>query len=252
MKREGIEILCGYPVNHLLEYAAAADIRPIIVRQERIGLHMADAISRVTSGKKIGAFCMQHGPGSENAYGGVAQAYSESVPLLVIPQGYPRRIADIDPNFSAVARDARRGEDRRAGDRAGELSNVMRRAFNNLRNGRSGPAIVEIPTDIWGEEIGDLDYTPVGVTRYGARPGRRAQGGGSDPGGEASGDLCRHRRAMGRSMAAASRIRRTARRTGHHQPRRQEFVPGKPSAVARFGRQRGAEAGASLRRTMPT
>ncbi len=50
MRREGIEILCGYPVNHLLEYAAAADIRPIIVRQERIGLHMADAISRVTSG----------------------------------------------------------------------------------------------------------------------------------------------------------------------------------------------------------
>ncbi len=45
MKREGIEILCGYPVNHLLEYAAKADIRPIIVRQERIGLHMADAIS---------------------------------------------------------------------------------------------------------------------------------------------------------------------------------------------------------------
>src|SRR3954452_13463461 len=93
MKREGIEILCGYPVNHLLEYAAKADIRPVIVRQERIGIHMADAISRVTSGKKIGAFCMQHGPGAENAYGGVAQSYSESVPLLVIPQGYPRRIA---------------------------------------------------------------------------------------------------------------------------------------------------------------
>ena len=87
MKREGIEILCGYPVNHLLEYAAAADIRPIIVRQERIGLHMADAISRVTSGKKIGAFCMQHGPGSENAYGGVAQAYSESVPAAGDPAG---------------------------------------------------------------------------------------------------------------------------------------------------------------------
>src|ERR1700722_11342346 len=66
MKREGIEILCGYPVNHLLEFAAAADIRPVIVRQERIGLHMADAISRVTSGRKIGAFCMQHGPGAEN------------------------------------------------------------------------------------------------------------------------------------------------------------------------------------------
>src|ERR1700722_10641916 len=80
MKREGIEILTGYPVNHLLEFAADINIRPVIVRQERIGLHMADAISRVTSGKKIGAFCMQHGPGAENAFGGVAQCFGESVP----------------------------------------------------------------------------------------------------------------------------------------------------------------------------
>src|SRR4029077_17244752 len=54
LKREGIEILTGYPVNHLIEFAAAVDIRPIIVRQERIGLHMADAISRMTSGRKLG------------------------------------------------------------------------------------------------------------------------------------------------------------------------------------------------------
>src|SRR3982750_5057414 len=106
MKREGIEILCGYPVNHLIEHAANANIRPIIVRQERIGLHMADAISRITSGRKIGAFCMQHGPGTENAYGGIAQAYSESIPLLVVPMGYPRRIAHIDPNYRA-SRDMR-------------------------------------------------------------------------------------------------------------------------------------------------
>ena len=69
MKREGIEILCGYPVNHLIEYAANADIRPVMVRQERIGVHMADAISRVTSGQSIGAFCMQHGPGAEERDG---------------------------------------------------------------------------------------------------------------------------------------------------------------------------------------
>ena len=56
MKREGIEILCGYPVNHLIEHAANADIRPVMVRQERIGIHMADAISRVTSGRTIGAY----------------------------------------------------------------------------------------------------------------------------------------------------------------------------------------------------
>ena len=102
MTREGIEILCGYPVNHLIEYAAAADIRPVMVRQERIGLHMADAISRVTSGRTIGAFCMQHGPGAENAMGGVAQCYGESVPVLVLPMGYARRLHYVDPNFSST------------------------------------------------------------------------------------------------------------------------------------------------------
>jgi thiamine pyrophosphate-dependent acetolactate synthase large subunit-like protein len=170
MKREGIEILCGYPVNHLLEFAAAADIRPIIVRQERIGLHMADAISRVTSGRKIGAFCMQHGPGAENAYGGVAQAYSESVPMLVIPQGYPRRIANISPNFSSSRE--MRGVSKLAEpvNIPAELSHIMRRAMSAIRNGRSGPAIVEIPTDIWNEEIGELDYTPVGIHKYGPDP----------------------------------------------------------------------------------
>ena len=165
MKREGIEILCGYPVNHLLEYAAAADIRPIIVRQERIGLHMADAISRVTSGRKIGAFCMQHGPGSENAYGGVAQSYSESVPLLVIPQGYPRRIAHIDPNYSASREMRGVAKIGRARDRANGTVERPAPRVHHLRNGRSGPCIVEIPTDLWGADIGQLDYTPVTRTR---------------------------------------------------------------------------------------
>ncbi|WP_158925566.1 thiamine pyrophosphate-requiring protein [Acidisphaera sp. S103] len=170
MKREGIEILCGYPVNHLLEFAAAADIRPVIVRQERIGLHMADAISRVTSGRKIGAFCMQHGPGAENAYGGVAQAYSESVPMLVIPQGYPRRIAQVGPNFGSAREMRGVSKSAEVVNLPAEVSNIMRRAISNIRNGRSGPAIVEVPTDIWNEEIGDLDYTPVGVHKFGPDP----------------------------------------------------------------------------------
>ena len=101
LKKEGVEWLIGYPVNHVIEHAAHVDIRPIIVRQERTGLHMADAISRVTSGRKIGAFAMQHGPGAENAYGGVAQAYSESVPILVMPMGYAQRIAYVDRNYNA-------------------------------------------------------------------------------------------------------------------------------------------------------
>jgi thiamine pyrophosphate-dependent acetolactate synthase large subunit-like protein len=170
MKREGVEILCGYPVNHLIEFAAAKDIRPVMVRQERIGLHMADAISRVTSGRKIGAFCMQHGPGSENAYGGVAQAYGESVPVLVVPQGYPRRLAHIDPNFHSTTAMRHVVKSAEPVAVAAEIGNVMRRAFTRLRNGRGGPVLVEVPTDMWNEEAGELDYTPVLTARSGPDP----------------------------------------------------------------------------------
>ena len=173
LKREGIEILTGYPVNHLIEFAAAVDIRPIIVRQERIGLHMADAISRMTSGRKLGVFCMQHGPGTENAYGGVAQAFGDSIPILVVPQGYQRRMAHVAPNYNAVAQ--MRGITKSAEPVVlpGEVANVMRRAFSRLRNGRGGPVLVEVPAELWNEELpGPLDYAPIAPTRYG--PDREA------------------------------------------------------------------------------
>src|SRR5690606_30818794 len=102
LKAEGVQTLFAYPVNHLIEAADKADIRTVIVRQERIGLHMADAISRLTAGQQIGVFCMQHGPGAENAFGGVAQAYGESSPILVLPMGYPRSIAQVQPNFNSA------------------------------------------------------------------------------------------------------------------------------------------------------
>lgn len=171
LKREGIEILTGYPVNHLIEHAAAQDIRPIMVRQERIGLHMADAISRVTSGRKIGVFVMQHGPGAENAFGGVAQAFGESVPILVMPMGYARRIAHMDPNFNSVAQ--MRGITKMAEPItvAADIPNLFRRAFARLRTGRGGPVLIEIPIDMWNEEVAEpLDYTPVTPTRYGPDP----------------------------------------------------------------------------------
>jgi acetolactate synthase-1/2/3 large subunit len=171
MKREGIEILCGYPVNHLIEFAANANIRPVMVRQERIGLHMADAISRLTSGRSIGAFCMQHGPGAENAMGGVAQCYGESVPVLVLPMGYARRLSNIEPNFNSSQAMKAFSKSSEPIILASEVCNIFRRAFTRLKNGRGGPVIVEIPSDMWNEEVPEpLDYTPVLRTRYGADP----------------------------------------------------------------------------------
>ena len=171
MKREGIEVIIGYPVNHILELAAHLDIRPIIVRQERIGLHMADAMSRLTRGKKMGVFCMQHGPGAENAYGAVAQCYGESVPVLVLPMGYPRRIAHIPPNFNSTIAMAGVSKHAEPVTSGAEVPNIMRRAFSALRNGRGGPVVIEVPTDTFAEEVPEpIDYTPVLVTRCGPDP----------------------------------------------------------------------------------
>jgi len=168
LKREGVEIIFGYPVNHVLEAAACAGIRPVIVRQERVGLHMADAMSRVTSGRKIGVFAMQHGPGSENAFGGVAQAYSESVPILVMPMGYARRLAHIDPNFNSTASMRSITKSAEPITSPAEIANIFRRAFSRLRNGRGGPALVEIPVDLFAEEVsGPFMYEPAVSARYG-------------------------------------------------------------------------------------
>ncbi len=171
MKREGVDILAAYPVNHLIEHAAAIDIRPIIVRQERIGLHMADAISRITSGAKLGAFCMQHGPGTENAYGGIAQAYSESIPILVVPGGFPRRTAQVGANYYATREMRGITKSAESITTPAEVVNVMRRAFSHMRNGRGGPALVEVPQDLWNEEVPEpLNYKPVVATRCGPDP----------------------------------------------------------------------------------
>jgi thiamine pyrophosphate-dependent acetolactate synthase large subunit-like protein len=171
LKQEGVDILIAYPVNHVIEYSARADIRTIIVRQERTGLHMADAISRLSSGKTLGVFAMQHGPGAENAFGGVAQAYGESVPILVLPQGYARRIAHVDPNFNSVLNFKHVTKMAEPITSIKEIPNIFRRAFTQLRSGRGRPVLIEIPTDIYAEEFEEpLTYTPGLATKFGPDP----------------------------------------------------------------------------------
>ncbi len=166
MKQEGVEFLIAYPLNPLIEACADADIRTIIVRQERTGIHMADAYSRMRSGKHVGVFCMQGGPGTENAFGAVAQAYSESVPLIVIPGGSARGGAWVKPSFNAAVNYPHITKWGETVNSPQAIVATMRRAFTQARNGRPGPVLVEVPGDVWQEEIGDFEYTPVKRFQY--------------------------------------------------------------------------------------
>jgi thiamine pyrophosphate-dependent acetolactate synthase large subunit-like protein len=176
LKREGVEFLIGYPVNTIIEASAQADIRTIIVRQERTGLHMADAVSRVTSADRIGVFVMQHGPGTENAFGGVAQAFGDSVPILVMPGGYPRRIAGIPPNFNSTLNYRNVTKSAEYVMLADTIPDVMRRAFTQVRNGRPRPVLVEFPVDLWNEDVAEpLNYKPALRTRSAPDPKAAAE-----------------------------------------------------------------------------
>lgn len=171
LKREGTQFIIGYPVNNVLEAAAEADIRTIIVRQERTGLHMADAVSRVTSGERIGVFAMQHGPGTENAFGGVAQAFGDSVPIVVLPGGYPRRLLNIPPNFSSFLNYQHVTKWAEQVILPEAVPDAMRRAFMQVKNGRPRPVLVELPTDILNGEVPDgWTYTPAPRLRIGPDP----------------------------------------------------------------------------------
>ncbi|HCV00616.1 MAG TPA: hypothetical protein DGL25_05380 [Dehalococcoidia bacterium] len=171
LKREGVEFLVAYPVNPIIEAAARADIRTIIVRQERVGLHMADAFSRINSGDRIGVFAMQHGPGAENAFGGVAQAYGDSVPILVMPGGYARNITNTPPNFNSFLNFQHVTKWTEQVTLGSTIPDVMRRAFTQVRNGRPRPVLIEIPSDIFQEEVPDeFLYEPPPSLRTGPDP----------------------------------------------------------------------------------
>ena len=90
LKAEGVEWMTCFPSHSLIDAAAREGIRPIVCRQERAGVNIADGASRTNNGKTVGVFCMQRGPGAENAFGGVAQAFADSVPMLVLPGGHAK------------------------------------------------------------------------------------------------------------------------------------------------------------------
>jgi acetolactate synthase I/II/III large subunit len=145
LKREGVNFLTCYPTNTLIESAAAAGIRPVICRQERVGVGIADGYTRISNGRRIGVFTMQAGPGAENAYSGITTAYSDSVPVLLLPVGHARSTSQVHHFFRSVQSYASVTKWTEEIILASHINDVMRRAFSLLKMGRPGPVLVEIP-----------------------------------------------------------------------------------------------------------
>ena len=217
LKREGVEFLIGYPVNTIIEASAEADIRH---HHRPPGAHRPPHGRRGQPrhlGDRIGVFAMQHGPGTENSFGGVAQAYGDSVPIVVLPGGYPRRIASVraqlqlDLNYQHVTKSAEQVTLARD-----TIPDAMRRAFTQVRNGRPAPGPGRDPRRLWNEDVrgaarlqaGAPDAQRRRTRRRSSEVARRADRG------PAAGDLRRPGRALRQGVAAAARAGRAARGAG--------------------------------------
>ena len=173
MKQEGIEYLSAFPTTPVIEAAAEIGIRPIICRQERVGVGIGDGYARVKNGKPPGVFAMQYGPGAENAFAGVATAFSDGVPLLLLPLGHPMERQGIYPHFSSMKSYADVTKYIELLNSPERVVDTMRRAFAALKRGRPGPVMVEIPADIATSEVDASivnSYKPVKVTASQANP----------------------------------------------------------------------------------
>ena len=172
LKMEGVEFVGCVPYQPMLEAAAIAGIRPLIFRNESTGIHMVDGFSRVTNGKRTGVFLMQNGPGAENAFGGVAQAFAESVPILLLPAGMPRTRRGVHPNFFPTRSFETITKWSAEVNLVERIPELMRRAFTKLRSGRPGPVLLEMPNDVAVEELSEerFDYEPPVAIRTGGDP----------------------------------------------------------------------------------
>ena len=163
LKREGVDRLFSFPINPVIDTGSELGIQPTIARTERTVVGMADAYSRVNNGRRIGVCATQWGPGAENTFGGIAQAYSDSTPILYLPAGFNQKRLGSEPTFEAVK------NFQYVTKWAGRINSVdripeyLRRAFTYLRAGRPGPVLVEMPSDVLAAELDDaaLAYNPV-------------------------------------------------------------------------------------------
>ncbi|MGH2352245.1 MAG: thiamine pyrophosphate-binding protein, partial [Chloroflexota bacterium] len=174
LKQEGVEYLFSYPANSLIDAAAAAGIRPIMARAEKTLINMADGYCRATNGRRPAVVTVQAGPGIENAFGAVAQAFADSIPVLLLPGGEDQHrlgtptAFDPLPPYHHVTKWAARV------NFAARIPELLRRAFTQLRTGQPGPVLLEVPRDVAAAELDEAGAT------YAPARGYRAAGDPAD------------------------------------------------------------------------
>ncbi|WP_136513697.1 biosynthetic-type acetolactate synthase large subunit [Geomonas edaphica] len=152
LKREGVDTIFGYPggtvINLYDELFSFKEIRHILPRHEQAGVHAADGYARATG--KVGVAIATSGPGATNTITGIATAYMDSIPMVIITGQVPTALIGNDAFQEAdiigitrpctkhnfLVKDVK------------DLATIMKKAFYIARTGRPGPVVVDLPKDV--------------------------------------------------------------------------------------------------------
>lgn len=165
LKAQGVKHAFCFPTNPLLEGAAEEGIRIVTARTERHAIHMADGYTRMTDGEPPGVAIVQGGPGLEHAFPGVAQAYADSTPLLVMGGGPGHQRIGLPSEFDPIPAFSQITKWCATIRSAATTEQIMARAFTQMRSGRSRPVVITTPGDIALEEIPEPELSGYPIKR---------------------------------------------------------------------------------------
>ncbi len=173
LKREGVEVIFGYPGGAVIdiydELYKTPEIKHVLVRHEQGAAHAADGYARSTG--KVGVCLVTSGPGATNTVTGIATAYMDSIPVVILTGQVPTKLIGNDAfqevDITGITRPCTKHNF--LVKRTEDLPWVLKAAFHIARTGRPGPVLVDLPKDVqqgkaefhWPEEIRLRSYQPV-------------------------------------------------------------------------------------------
>ncbi len=161
LKQEGIQTVFGYPGGVLLDIydeLYRSDITHILVRHEQGAVHAADGYARASG--KVGVVLVTSGPGATNTVTGIANAYLDSIPIVVFTGQVPTALIGTDAfqeaDIVGITRPCTKHNFQVR--RVEELAKTIHEAFHIARSGRPGPVLVDLPKDVMQATT---DYEPL-------------------------------------------------------------------------------------------
>jgi acetolactate synthase-1/2/3 large subunit len=152
LKMEGVDTVFGYPggtvINIFDELYSFPEIRNILPRHEQAGVHAADGYARASG--KVGVAIATSGPGATNTVTGIATAYMDSIPLVVITGQVPTALIGNDAfqevDIIGITRPCTKHNF--LVKNVKELAGIVKKAFYIARTGRPGPVLIDLPKDV--------------------------------------------------------------------------------------------------------